>query len=56
MVNKIRDDIKVKLCNNIPTNKFVTPSEIAKTAFFVASDISSLTGETISVNGGQYMY
>lgn len=55
MVEKMRGEIKVQLCKSIPTKKLVTPLEIAKTAYFIASDISSLTGETISVNGGQYM-
>jgi acetoacetyl-CoA reductase len=56
MVNMIRDDIKAQLCDSIPTKKLIAPLEIAKTAYFIASDISSLTGETISVNGGQYMH
>ena len=41
---------------SIPTQRLVYPSEIAKTALFIAENTGSLTGETISVNGGQHMY
>ena len=41
--------------NNIPIGKLVNANEIANTALFIVEDMPSLTGETISVNGGHYM-
>jgi len=55
MIDKISDKIKDNIKNNIPTGDFVRPEEIAKAVLFMSSELNSLTGETLSINGGQYM-
>jgi acetoacetyl-CoA reductase len=56
MIQAVPDKIKEQIKSNIPTKEFVQPEEIAKVVVFLAAGIKSLTGETISVNGGQYMH
>lgn len=56
MVSEISENIKTKIQESIPTGRFVKPSEVAKAALFLSSDINSMTGETLSINGGQYMH
>lgn len=55
MVEKMREDILDKIKSGIPTKQLVLPDDIANTALMIAESGISLTGETISVNGGQYM-
>lgn len=55
MVEKMREDILEKIKNGIPTRQLVLLDDIANTALMIAESGISLTGETISVNGGQYM-
>jgi len=55
MVRKISPAILEKICNQIPTGQLVSPEEIATTAYFIVNGMTSLTGETISVNGGHHM-
>lgn len=55
MVAAIKQEILDKILSNVPTKNLVSLEEIAKTALFLADDISSITGETISINGGLYM-
>jgi acetoacetyl-CoA reductase len=55
MVESIREDILDKIKGNIPTKQLVLLEDLAKTALLIAESGMSLTGETISVNGGQYM-
>lgn len=44
------------LLSMIPLNRAGTPQDIARCVLFLASDFSSyITGETLHVNGGQYM-
>lgn len=41
---------------DVPMNRFGTTDEVARVALFLASDLSSyMTGQNISVNGGQSM-
>jgi 3-oxoacyl-[acyl-carrier protein] reductase len=41
---------------DVPLNRIGTPEDVAKTAVFLASDDAAyLTGQNISVNGGQSM-
>lgn len=55
MMSKFSDDEKMEICNEIPTQRFATTDEIAKIALFLAnSDLPSLTGQIIPVNGGFY--
>lgn len=55
MVNCMPEDILEKIIGNIPTKQLVLLDDLAKTALMIAESGMSLTGETISVNGGQYM-
>lgn len=56
MVQKLPEKIIDKICTSIPTRRLADPDEIAETVLFLCRGIPSLTGETISVNGGQYMH
>jgi len=56
MTDKINEDFKKKLIENIPMNRLGCTNDISNCAIFLASDLSSyITGETIHVNGGMYM-
>lgn len=55
MVESIREDILDNIKGNIPTKQLVALEDLANTALMIAESGVSLTGETISVNGGQYM-
>jgi len=56
MTDKINDDFKKKLVENIPMNRLGSIKDISNCAIFLASDLSNyITGETIHVNGGMYM-
>ena len=56
MTKAINEDFKKKLMQNIPMARLGTGNDIANSAIFLASDLSSyITGETIHVNGGMYM-
>jgi 3-oxoacyl-[acyl-carrier protein] reductase len=56
MTQVINEEFKKKLIENIPMAKLGTGNDIANSAIFLASDLSSyITGETIHVNGGMYM-
>lgn len=55
MVESIRADILEKIKGSIPTKQLVLLDDLAKVALMIAESGMSLTGETISVNGGQYM-
>ena len=56
MVQKLPHKVIDKICQNIPIRRLADPFEIAETVFFLCKGISSITGETISVNGGHFMY
>lgn len=56
MTKDIDDKILETIRSKIPAGRLGKPEEIARTALFLAADGASfITGETISVNGGQYM-
>ena len=56
MTDKIPDDIKQKMLEQIPLGKLGLPEDIAKAAVFLASgDADYITGQVIAVNGGMYM-
>jgi NAD(P)-dependent dehydrogenase (short-subunit alcohol dehydrogenase family) len=43
--------------HQVPLGRIGTPDDIAELAVFLASDVSChITGQTIHVNGGQYLY
>jgi len=56
MVEKLSHQLIDKLCQNIPIKRLADPDEIAETVLFLCKGMSSITGETISVNGGHFMY
>ncbi|MDA7771915.1 SDR family NAD(P)-dependent oxidoreductase [Pseudomonadales bacterium] len=55
MVSELPSRVLDKIKGDIPTGNLVDPKEIAFTALFIAQSMPSLTGETISVNGGHYI-
>lgn len=56
MLQTVREDIMKQIISGIPVGRLGKPEEIARAVLFlVADDASFITGETLSVNGGQYM-
>ena len=56
MTEKLDEKQKNNIMDRIPMKKFGIPDDIANTALFLASDLSSyITGQTFHVNGGMYM-
>lgn len=56
MVRAVPPEVLEKIVAKIPVRRLGTVNEIARTVLFLASDDAGfITGETISVNGGQYM-
>ncbi|HHX62697.1 MAG TPA: 3-oxoacyl-[acyl-carrier-protein] reductase [Epulopiscium sp.] len=56
MTDKLAQGIKDNLVLNIPMGRIGDAKEIANTALFLASDLSSyITGQVINVNGGMAM-
>lgn len=53
MTDKLPEDVKNEWINKIPLKRGGTPSDVANTALYLASDLSSyVTGQTIHVCGG----
>ncbi|MGB1540508.1 MAG: SDR family oxidoreductase, partial [Rickettsiales bacterium] len=56
MVKSVPDKIMEKIVAGIPVGRLGEPEEIARCVTFLAADEAAfITGETLSVNGGQYM-
>ena len=55
MVKKLNTSIIESIKSEIPTKALVDIDEIANVAFMIAKSGLSITGETISINGGHYM-
>ena len=56
MTNKMNTDQQDKIKNMIPMRKIGKAQDVANTALFLASNMSSyITGETIHINGGMFM-
>lgn len=56
MTQGIAPDIMKTIIAGIPVGRMGEPQEIARAALFLAADEAGfITGETLSVNGGQYM-
>ena len=53
MTEKLPDDVKADWINKIPLKRGGTPKDVANTALYLASDLSSyISGQTIHVCGG----
>lgn len=56
MVRAVPADILKKIVGNIPVGRLGEPAEVARAVcFLVADEAGFITGETLSVNGGQHM-
>jgi len=57
MTTFLNNDEKVEVSKNIPMKRFGTVEDVAKCILFLASDEANyITGQTISVDGGLFMY
>tara|TARA_B100001057_G_scaffold349814_1_gene351277 strand:- start:2425 stop:3144 length:720 start_codon:yes stop_codon:yes gene_type:complete len=57
MTTFLNDDEKVEVSKNIPMKRFGTVEDVAICIVFLASDEANyITGQTISVDGGLFMY
>ena len=57
MTTFLNDEEKVEVSKNIPMKRFGTVQDVAKCIVFLASDEANyITGQTISVDGGLFMY
>jgi acetoacetyl-CoA reductase len=56
MIKGVKPEVMEKIVANIPVGRLGQPEEIARAVLFLAADEASfITGETLSVNGGQFM-
>lgn len=56
MTNKLSDEQKAKLTQNIPMGRLGTPEDVAKVvAFLCSNDADYITGQVIAVDGGLTM-
>lgn len=56
MVRAVPEDVLQKIIAQIPVKRLGSPEEIARVVLFLAHEQSGfMTGETISINGGQFM-
>lgn len=57
MVRMVPEEILNDIVSNIPLRRLGTAEEMAEAAFFLTGEHASfITGETLNVNGGQYMH
>ena len=57
MTTFLNDDEKAEVSKNIPMKRFGTVEDVARCIMFLASDKANyITGQTISVDGGLFMY
>lgn len=56
MVKTVPENVMQKIVAGIPVGRLGEPEEVARCVVFLAAEEASfITGETLSVNGGQYM-
>ncbi len=56
MVKAVKEEVMKQIVSGIPVGRLGEPEEIARAVVFLAADDAAfITGETISINGGQYM-
>ncbi len=57
MIMKIREDVREKIRETIPAQRFGEPTEIARAVEFLLNENAGyITGAEIAVNGGLYMH
>jgi len=57
MLSAVPPEVLQKIIARIPVGRLGIPEDIARTVVFLADDAAGfITGSTICVNGGQYMY
>jgi 3-oxoacyl-[acyl-carrier protein] reductase len=56
MTDKIPEDIKKKMIEQIPMGKLGTPEDVASAVLFLAGpEADYITGQVLAINGGMYM-
>lgn len=55
MTQKLSEDVKKKLSEQIPLTRLGTPDDIANAVVFLCADAEYVTGQVLNVNGGMYM-
>jgi len=56
MTQTLGEDVKNAILKTIPVGAFGKPSDVAKTALYLAADESNfITGQVITVDGGMVM-
>ncbi|NQT29127.1 MAG: 3-oxoacyl-[acyl-carrier-protein] reductase [Candidatus Saganbacteria bacterium] len=56
MTDKIPEDVKNKMLEQIPLKKLGEPEDVAAATLFLASNAADyITGQVVNVNGGMYM-
>lgn len=56
MVKAVKEEILAEIVKHIPVGRLGTPEEIARAVVFLSDDQAAfITGETMSINGGQFM-
>jgi acetoacetyl-CoA reductase len=56
MTSAIREDVLKSIISGIPVGRMGEPEEIARAVLYLISEGAGfITGETLSINGGQYM-
>lgn len=57
MVAAVRPDIRERIVAGVPVGRLGKPEEVAAAIAYLVSDAAAfITGETLSINGGQYMH
>ena len=57
MTDKLSDEVKGKILENVPLGRMGLPSDVANVCLFLASkDADYVTGQTLLVDGGMIMY
>ena len=56
MTDKLPSELKEKLAESIPMNRFGSPQDVAEAVFFLSSEKAAyITGTVLNVNGGMLM-
>ena len=55
MLQAVPENVREKIRERIPMNRFGQPEEVARVVAFIAGEGDYITGQQINVNGGVYM-